>query len=491
MPRARLCSEQFGAKVPVIMNENIEFFRQVNHYFDKASAYTGVSKDLLELIKANNVIVHFRFPIRRDNGEYEVIEAWRAQHSHHRKPCKGGIRYANIANQDEVMALAALMSYKCAIVEVPFGGGKGAIKINPAEYSTAELERITRRFTFELKSKNFIGPGIDVPAPDYGSGPREMAWIADTYSTLSDELDASACVTGKPVSQGGIRGRTEATGRGVYFGLRYACEDSELMGEYGIPVGLDNKTIVIQGFGNVGYHSAKFLSQLGKAKVIAVAEYNGIAMNRSQGLDIEELLKYWKAHKTFKGFQGAEEFIEDPKQFVGLECDILLPAALEGQITMQNVGAIKAKIIAEAANGPVTSSAAEELFRRQILVIPDIYLNAGGVTVSYFEWVKNLSHMRFGRMEKKFQEKSYENFISFMEQIFEKKVPKEVSYRFIQQANEETLVNAGLEETMGNAFEQIVLIMKKNKFSIDMKVAAFINAIEKIALAYHERGIFP
>lgn len=470
--------------------ENLKFFHQVNHYFDEAAKYVGIPKDILELIKANNTVIHFKFPIKRDNGVVEVIEAWRAQHSHHRKPCKGGIRFADIANEDEVIALAALMTYKCAIVEVPFGGGKGAVKINPKKYSEAELERITRRFTFELKAKNFIGPGIDVPAPDYGTGPREMSWIADTYASVSDELDAMACVTGKPVTQGGIRGRNEATGRGVYYGLKAACEDTELMAHYSLEPGLENKTVIVQGFGNVGYHSAKFMSKLGKSKIIAVVEYDGIVTN-SKGLDVEALFAHKLKTGSIKGFVGAESFIADPSQFVSMECDVLIPAALESQVTLKNVDQLRAKIIGEGANGPITSLASDKLFARKVLVVPDVYLNAGGVTVSYFEWVKNLSHMRFGRMEKKFQEKSFKNFISLIEEHENKKISKELTERFSQQADEETLVNAGLEETMTNSYNAIAELMKKHDYKISMKVAAFIYSLEKIALSYNERGIFP
>lgn len=473
------------------MAENLAFFHQVSHYFHKAAKEVNVSKDVLHLIETNNAIIHFKFPVKKDDGTIEVVQAWRAQHSHHRKPCKGGIRYAEIANDDEVRALAALMSYKCALVEVPFGGAKGAVKIDPKKYSVGELERITRRFTFELKSKNFIGPGIDVPAPDYGSGPREMAWIADTYMSLSDELDAHACVTGKPVTQGGIRGRNEATGRGVYYGLKNTCEDLPLMKKFNIEPGLENKTVVVQGFGNVGFHAANFLQKLGKSKIIAIAEYDGIVLNRENGLDIKALDAHRKKTGSIKGFAGASEFIEDPKKFVDIECDILIPAALESQITMENYGRIKARIIGEAANGPCTSEASEKLFEKGILIIPDIYLNAGGVTVSYFEWVKNLSHMRFGRMEKKYHEKSFQNFVGFMEELVGRKVPKEVSDRFVHQADEETLVNAGLEETMAMAYHLMLTPMREREYKIDMKVAAFMIALEKIALSYEELGVFP
>lgn len=382
------------------------------------------------------------------------------------------------------------MSYKCALVEVPFGGGKGAVKINTKKYSDAEIERITRRYTFELKSNNFIGPGIDVPAPDYGTGAREMAWIADTFSSLSDDLDAQACVTGKPITQGGIRGREGATGKGVYHGLRNVCDDLNLMKKFNLSPGLKNKTIVVQGFGNVGYFSAKYLSQKGKAKIIAIAEYEGIVYN-SNGLDIDALYEFRNANKSIKGFPGAEKFIDDRTKFLDIACDILIPAALESQITMSNFNQIKASIIGEAANGPVSSEASLELFKKGILIVPDIFLNAGGVTVSYFEWVKNLSHIRFGRMEKKFQEKSFENFVSLLEQYVDKRLPKDIINQFSQQADEETLVESGLEETMNNTYNLISNMLIKHDYKIDMKIAAFILAIEKISLSYKERGIFP
>lgn len=473
------------------MSENLNFFQQVNYYFDKASKLTSVPRDILEVIKANKAVLHVKFPFKRDNGQYEVIEGWRAQHSHHRKPCKGGIRFVDIANEDEVIALASLMTYKCAIVEVPFGGGKGAIKINPRNYSEQELEKIIRRFTFELKSKNFIGPGIDVPAPDYGTGPREMAWMADTYHKLSNEIDAVASVTGKPVSQGGIRGRTEATGRGVYYGLRAVCGDIELMSKYRLSPGLENKTVVVQGFGNVGYHSAKFLSRIGKAKIIAIAEHDGIIVNHKEGLDIEKLYKHKLDKGSIKDFPDKEVHIPEANKFLEIECDILVPAALESQITLNNINQLKAKMIAEAANGPVTSSASEKLFERKLLVVPDVYLNAGGVTVSYFEWVKNLSHMRYGRMERKFQEKSFQNFVNIVQKITNKELPQELISEFSHQADEETLVNAGLEETMTNAYWNIMEVMRKHHYKIDMKTAAFILSIEKVALSFKENGIFP
>src|ERR671918_1970186 len=233
------------------------FFDEVNQYFDQAAAFTKHPAGLLDQIRGCNSVYRFDFPLRRDTGDIEVIRAWRVEHSHHKTPVKGGIRYAPEVYEEEVMALAALMTYKCAIVDVPFGGAKGGIRIEPKNYSLDELERITRRYAAELTKKGFLGPGVDVPAPDYGTGEREMAWIADTYATLSPgQLDALGCVTGKPVTQGGVRGRKEATGRGLYFALREAVSETGEMKRVGLPLGMDGKRVIVQGLGNVGYHAA-------------------------------------------------------------------------------------------------------------------------------------------------------------------------------------------------------------------------------------------
>ena len=229
-------------------NAPYSFFKSVEKSFDKASKFTNWENGLLEQIKACNSVYSMRFPVKMDDGRIEVIEAYRVQHSQHKSPCKGGIRFSEEVNQDEVMALASLMTYKCAIVNVPFGGGKGGIKINPREHSAYELEKITRRYTAELVKKNFIGPGIDVPAPDYGTGEREMAWIVDTYASLKPgEIDAAGCVTGKPITQGGVRGRKEATGLGVFFGIREVCNMQDEMEKRGLTVGVAGKTVVVQG----------------------------------------------------------------------------------------------------------------------------------------------------------------------------------------------------------------------------------------------------
>ena len=470
------------------MNTEISFFEQVNQYVDMAAPYVSCSKDILDQIRSNNSMIHIKFPIKKDDGSIEVIEAWRSQHSNHRHPCKGGIRFAEIANEDEVKALAALMSYKCALVDVPFGGAKGAVKINTKNYSPGELERICRRLTFELKSKNFIGPGIDVPAPDYGSGEREMAWISDTYRSLSKELNSLGAVTGKPITQGGIRGRREATGKGVAYGVRELFKQKDLLAHFKLSEGLQDKTMTLQGFGNVGFHAAKFLSEMG-AKIVAISEFEGTIKN-PQGLDINALSEHRATKKTFEGFSGGE-FSKDNTEVLFMECDVLIPAALESQITAKNCDKVKAKVIAEAANGPVTAKASINLFERGVLIIPDIYLNAGGVTVSYFEWVKNIAHIRFGRMDKRLDQNSYTEIINLIGEVTGKKVNDSVLEKYSTQGDEIDRVFSGLEETMVTALEELILIQKEHNFKIDMRLASFINAINKIARAYTEGGFFP
>ena len=470
------------------MAKRYSFLKQVNHAFDKAAALTDHDPTVLTAIKAVNSVYYMQFPVMRDDGSIEVVHAWRAEHSHHKQPTKGGIRYSMAVNEDEVMALAALMTYKCAIVDVPFGGAKGGIKIARHKYSKAELERITRRYTFELVKKNFIGPGIDVPAPDFGTGAQEMAWIADTYTSLSGgELNALACVTAKPISQGGIRGRTEATGRGVYYGLREVCDNREDMKRLGLSRGLEGKRVVVQGLGNVGYHAAKFLQE-GGAVIVGLAEYEG-AIHNPKGLDVDAVVEYRRARESIVDFPGAENL--ESKAALELECDILVPAALENQITEENAPRIKAKIIGEAANGPTTEEAAEILFQRGSVILPDTYLNAGGVTVSYFEWVKNLSHVRFGRMQKRFEEAAYRRLLEAVERVTGKQFSDTEMRDFARGASEEDLVNSGLEETMVMAYQQLLDIREAHQGKITMRTAALINAIDKIAATYEHMGIFP
>jgi len=386
-----------------------KFFDQVNAAFDEAAAYTKFDEGLLKQMKVCNDVLHITFPLEKDDGRIEVIQAWRVEHSHHKLPTKGGIRYSTTVNEDETMALAALMSYKCAVVDVPFGGAKGGVCIDKKNYTQAELERITRRYTYELIKKNFIGPGIDVPAPDYGTSSEEMAWILDTFRQMSTDINAEGCVTGKPVEMGGIRGRTEATGRGVYFGIKEACSNKEDMKELGLEVGVEGKTFVVQGLGNVGYHAAKFMVE-GGAIMVGVAEIDG-SIYSEKGIDLEKLMKYKEENNGITGFEGTTE-LENSNAVLESQCDILIPAALENQINEENADKIKAKIIGEGANGPTTAKAHKIMKKRGALIIPDNYLNAGGVTVSYFEWLKNIQHMRFGRMGKRFEENSYKKILS-------------------------------------------------------------------------------
>ncbi len=467
----------------------LSFTEQVNRNFDKAAQYLDYDPGLLEQIKCCNSVYHMNFPIRRDDGSVVVVKAWRAEHSHHKLPVKGGIRYSRHASEDEVVALASLMTYKCALVDVPFGGAKGAVQINVRNFSDAELQRITRRYTYELIRKNFIGPGTDVPAPDYGTGPREMAWIVDTYTAMAGgEIEAAGAVTGKPVSQGGVAGRTEATGQGVFYGIREFCSIAEDMKKLNLPTGIDGKTVVVQGLGNVGYHAAKFLQE-GGARVIGIAEFEG-AIKSDKGLDVDAVFAHRKETGSLLNFPGAEN-LESNMDALFLECDILVPAALENQIHKDNVDRVKAKIIAEAANGPVTATASEQLHERGVVIIPDTFLNAGGVTVSYFEWLKNLSHIRFGRMAKRYEEASHVEMIRTVEKLTGRTLTDAEMAKIARGADEVDLVNSGLEETMINAYQEIREIYTEHSGKIDLRTASFINAINKVATAYMELGIFP
>ena len=471
----------------------VSFFEQVNRMFDKAAAYLDHSPGLLAQIKHCNSVYRMEFPLKRDDGSIDVIKAFRAEHSHHKQPTKGGIRFAGNVNEDEVMALAALMTYKCAIVDVPFGGAKGGIQIDRRDYSEAEIERITRRYTFELHKKNFIGPGIDVPAPDYGTRPSDMAIILDTYISLTqteNPLDALACVTGKPVGQGGVRGRLEATGRGVYYGIREAVSFSDDMDRLGLSTGLEGKSVVVQGLGNVGYHAAKFLEDAG-ARLVGLAEYEGAIRNES-GLSLDDVVSHRRETGSILDFPGASN-IENSADALELECDILIPAALEGQIRRDNAGDIRAKIVGEAANGPVTADADAILNEKGALVIPDVYLNAGGVTVSYFEWLRNLSHVRHGRMNRRFEEHSARRILEAVETLSGQQFDQDALSKVISKvsfgAGEEDLVNSGLEDTMISAYHEVRELTKRH--NTDLRTAAFISALDKIAASYTQMGIFP
>jgi glutamate dehydrogenase (NAD(P)+) len=469
-------------------HQDYSFFDSVSKSFDKAAKFTKIDAGLLEQIKQCNSVYRMHFPVKIGD-KVEVIKAYRVQHSHHKTPCKGGIRFAPSVNLDEVMALAALMTYKCAIVNVPFGGAKGGITIDPKKYTPYELEKITRRYTHELIKKNFIGPGTDVPAPDYGTGEREMSWILDTYMSMRPgEIDALGCVTGKPITQGGVRGRKEATGLGVFYGIREVCNMPEVMAKLGLSLGIENKTVVIQGLGNVGYHAAKFFRE-GGAKVIAIAEHHG-AIHNPNGLNEEEVFQHRVKTGHIMDFPGATN-IATSEESLELECDILIPAALENVINGENAPRIKAKIIGEAANGPLTPEADEIFAAKGTLVVPDMYLNAGGVTVSYFEWLKNLSHVRYGRLEKRFTENLNTQILQQIEGLTGKQVNQKDKDMIQHGPDEVDLVYSGLEETMITATREIMDCWKANPEIKDMRTAAFVVAINKVGTSYAELGIFP
>ncbi len=464
------------------------FYDDVGKFVDKAARFTEHPKGLIDQIKECNSVYRISFPLRMSKGKFQVIEGYRVQHSHHKAPVKGGIRYSSTVNEDEVKALASLMSYKCALVNVPFGGAKGGVKIDPSKFTVEQLERITRRFTSELIKRNFIGPAVDVPAPDYGTGPREMAWIADTYMTFNpQQINALGCVTGKPISQHGIRGRKEATGRGVFFGIREAVDSYEDMKKLDLHPGLADKTVIIQGLGNVGFYSGLNLQNAG-ASITGIAEYNGGIYNK-EGLDVEAVDKHRQETGSILDFPGAKN-IKNGLELLEYDCDILIPAALENQITHENASRIKAKIIAEAANGPVTAEAEKILLKKGVFIIPDLYLNAGGVTVSYFEWLKNISRVSFGKINKKYNELNNQLMVNAIEDASDTNLPYKQRMQLIKGAGEYELVDSGLEGVMVNAYNEINEIRKDLEVG-DLRTSAFVNSLNKIAVSYLELGVFP
>ncbi|PRY88074.1 Glu/Leu/Phe/Val family dehydrogenase [Mongoliibacter ruber] len=472
------------------MSKKVEYslFNDVCGFVDDAAKHMDLHPGLLDQIKQCNSIYKFNFPLRNEDGTYETMTGYRVQHSHHKLPVKGGIRYSDHVDEEEVKGLAALMTYKCALVNVPFGGAKGGVSIDPLKYNERQLEKITRRYTAELIKKKFIGPAIDVPAPDYGTGAREMAWIVDTFEAFNPELiNAKGAVTGKPLSQHGIDGRAEATGQGVFYGIREAVSVEEDMASLGLTVGLKGKKVIIQGLGNVGYYSAKYLSEAG-AKIVGIAEWNGGIWDES-GIDVEAIKNFQIENKGFKGYSRGE-FIKNSKELLTYPCDILVPAALENQITNVNADKVQAKIIGEAANGPVTNEAEKILLEKGVMVIPDMYLNAGGVTVSYFEWLKNLSRVSFGKLEKRYDMEKYRKLLGTIENATGERFTDDEKDGLIKGASERDLVLSGLEETMVTAYHDMNK-KRKEKGIQSLRTAGFILALERISISYMDLGIFP
>lgn len=469
------------------------FRDSVDLMFRRAAKFLDLGPGLEEKIRVCNSTYTVRFGVRL-RGQIKTFTGYRSVHSEHMEPVKGGIRYAMSVNQDEVEALAALMTYKCALVETPFGGSKGGLCIDPREWDEHELEAITRRFAYELIKRDLIHPAQNVPAPDMGTGEREMAWIADQYQRMNTtDINGKACVTGKPPHAGGIQGRTEATGRGVQFALREFFRHTEDAARSRLSGTLDGKKVVVQGLGNVGYHAAKFLSEADGCKVIAVAERDGAVVNEA-GLDIEALRQWMLANKgAVKGFPGSS-FLANSSDALELACDILIPAAHEGVIHRGNAAKIKAPLILEAANGPITFGADEILRQKGVVIVPDLFANAGGVTVSYFEWVKNLSHIRFGRMQRRQEEGRHELLLGELERLSSEKslgwtLSPDFKDKYLRGAGELELVRSGLDDTMRAAYQAMREVWHGREGVEDLRVAAYIVAISRVAQTYVSKGL--
>jgi len=467
---------------------SVNLYNSVQEQFDHGARLTAVEPDLLAQLRVCKAVYRMRFPVRMDDGKLSVMEAYRVEHSHHRLPCKGGLRFSPLLTQETVMGLAALMTYKCALVGVPFGGGKGGVVLDPRTLSVGERERVTRRFATEMLRKNFLGPSLDVPAPDYGTGAREMAWIADTYQTLRpDDLHALASVTGKPIELGGLPGREEATGLGVFFGIRSMLHDPSLTQKLRLEPGVEGKRFVVQGLGNVGHHAAEALDHAG-GRLVGLIEYDG-ALHEPAGIDYPAVVEHRRKHGTIRGFAGART-LDDPRAALNLPCDVLVPAALQNVIDADNAAQLQTRIVAEAANGPVTPEAQRVLDQRGILILPDIYLNAGGVTVSYFEWIKNLQHISFERLLKGHQESVNRQHLDALLAVTDKPLDPAQRDALLSGPTERGMVHAALEQSMSFAFARIARRHLEQP-TPDLRSAAMAIAIEKIASTYEHLGIFP
>ena len=467
--------------------ESMTFREGVDLMVDRAALAMKLSPDALKVVKACNAVLQLKFPVKL-KGRTEVISGWWAIHSAHRLPAKGGMRYSPIVSQDEVEALAALMTYKCAIADIPFGGAKGGLMINPNHYDETELHEITRRFTIELARKDFIHPATNVPAPDLGTSSREMMWIADTYKTLyPEELNYEACVTGKPPTHGGVPGRVDATGKGLQYALQEFFRHPELVSQAGLIDGLSSQRVVVQGLGNVGFHAAKALSEECDVNIIAIIEHDGVVSN-DEGLNVHDVRQHLVETGGLKDFP-AGEFSPNGVAALEMDCDILIPAALESQIHAGNAMQIKARMVVEGANGPVTYEADEILRRRGITILPDVYANVGGVTVSYFEWTRNISHMRFGRLQRQYDEMRGDYLVSTMAELTGKEIDGDVRKKIVRGASELDLVRSGLDDTMRMAFQDLREVMKQYPKINDYRTAAYVLALGKIVQNYEATGL--
>ena len=473
-------------------NSEPSFRKSVDLMFNRAVRLMDLSPGLEEKIRVCNATYTVRFGVRL-RGDIKTFTGYRSVHSEHMEPVKGGIRFADTVNQDEVEALASLMTYKCALVEAPFGGSKGGLCINPRDYDEHEMELITRRFAYELIKRDLINPSQNVPAPDMGTGEREMAWIADQYARMNTtDINARACVTGKPLNAGGIAGRVEATGRGVQYALREFFREPADVAKAGLSGTLDGKRVIVQGLGNVGYHAAKFLSEEDGSIITGIIERDGALVSET-GLEVEAVRQWIAQHGGVAGFPGAE-YVADGAKVLENACDILIPAALEGVIHKENAANIQAPLIIEAANGPITFGADEILREKGTVIIPDLYANAGGVTVSYFEWVKNLSHIRFGRMQRRQEEARNEMLVQELENLSSAlgsqwTLSPAFKKQFLRGAGELELVRSGLDDTMRTAFQSMREIWHNRSDVPDLRTAGYLVSIGKVASSYKAKGL--